>query len=106
VDLVVLVAEPEHFPERGEFAVDGPVRCAGLLAPRYVLRNPHLRDIHGTPAAEGSIEVREPVLRLGEIPRPRRLILGAEILRQFVVPDLVSPHRDRLARGGSAFALF
>jgi hypothetical protein len=92
-------ARPEHPDEHTDLAVDCAVgRTRGLPA-EHILPDRPLIDRHQAPAAEEPVEVREPKVRLLEIPASSGLVVSAQVRGRFVVADPIRPRQDRLAAG-------
>ena len=84
-----LIGQAQHPDQDGEFAIDRPVGRPLPLPAQRVDGRVRLTEAREASAAEGGVEVREPPLRLGKIPAPRRPIVVPEILRRLVVSDSI-----------------
>src|SRR2546425_1653332 len=104
--LVVLVSDPEHAIQHRELAVDRAVGCALAVSRLGVCRRVSLADPGNPASGEEAVKVRKAMLRLLEVPRPRRHVVAPQVGRRLLVPDPVGAWEHGQASRDAPLALF
>src|SRR3989441_5681607 len=104
--LVVLVSDPEHAIQHRELAVDRAVGCALAVSRLGVRRRVSLADPGNPSSGEEAVKVREAMLHLLEVPRPRRHVVAPQVGRRLLVPNPVGAWEHGQATRHAPLALF